>query len=109
MSELFVFLAIGVLMWLLNVLLPVRRKRRQSQIPPHIGPQVPPVLPRARTLPPPATMSRRGTPLPTAPPPVATRQNAPGRLGSRREIRRSIVLMTILGPCRALDPPEPPR
>jgi len=27
------------------------------------------------------------------------------RLGSAREVRRGIVLMTVLGPCRALEPP----
>lgn len=27
-------------------------------------------------------------------------------LGSRREIRRGIVLMAVLGPCRAFDPPS---
>ncbi len=27
-------------------------------------------------------------------------------LGSRQEIRRGIVLMTVLGPCRAFDPPS---
>jgi hypothetical protein len=107
MSELLVLLALSVLMWLLNVLLPVRRKRRQSQIPPHGKPQVSPILPR--TLPPPAVLSQRGTPLPAAPLSVVTRQSAPWRLGRRRAIRRSIVLMTILGPCRALEPPEPPR
>jgi hypothetical protein len=28
-----------------------------------------------------------------------------GRLGSYGDIRRGLVLMAILGPCRALDPP----
>ena len=27
-------------------------------------------------------------------------------LGSRRELRRAIIIMTILGPCRASEPPE---
>lgn len=27
-------------------------------------------------------------------------------LGSRQEMRRGIVLMTVLGPCRAFDPPS---
>jgi hypothetical protein len=109
MSELLMLLALGVFMWLLSVYLPAWRKRRQSEIPPRIGPQVPPVLPRARTLPPPPVMSLRGPPLLAAQRPVATRQRAPWRLGSRRDIRRGIVLMTILGPCRTLEPPEPPR
>ena len=30
---------------------------------------------------------------------------AVARLGSPREVRRGIVLMTVLGPCRALEPP----
>jgi hypothetical protein len=28
------------------------------------------------------------------------------RLGSAREVRRGIVLLTVLGPCRALEPPS---
>jgi hypothetical protein len=27
-------------------------------------------------------------------------------LGNRRELRRGIILMAILGPCRTFDPPD---
>jgi hypothetical protein len=27
-------------------------------------------------------------------------------LGSKRELRRGIIIMTVLGPCRAYDPPD---
>jgi hypothetical protein len=30
-------------------------------------------------------------------------------MGSRRDTRRGIIMMTILGPCRALESPEPRR
>lgn len=33
------------------------------------------------------------------------RSAAMAGLGSRSQLRRSMVLMTVLGPCRALDPP----
>jgi hypothetical protein len=36
---------------------------------------------------------------------VAETRAMPGRLGSHRDVRRGLVLMAILGPCRALEPP----
>jgi hypothetical protein len=36
---------------------------------------------------------------------VAETRVIPGRLGSHRDVRRGLVLMAILGPCRALEPP----
>ena len=46
------------------------------------------------------------SPLPTMAPPVVSQAHS--RLGSLREVRRGIILMTILGPCRALEPPGSP-
>ena len=38
---------------------------------------------------------------------IARRRSAVGPLlGSRRELRRAIMIMTILGPCRAQEPPD---
>jgi hypothetical protein len=46
------------------------------------------------------------TPLPPTMPRMArARVRAP--LGGLQAVRRGIVLMTILGPCRALEPPDP--
>ena len=48
-----------------------------------------------------------GLPSPTAAPLVAPRRQARPRLGSLREVRRGIVVMAILGPCRGLESREP--
>jgi hypothetical protein len=59
-----------------------------------------------------ATVKVAARPSAARPPrPAAVRVPAPRRtalagLGSRRELRRSMVLMAILGPCRALEPPS---
>lgn len=45
--------------------------------------------------------------LPTMMP--ASRRRLGVRLGSLREMQRGIVLMTVLGPCRGLEPPDPSR
>lgn len=90
-------------------------RKRQRAAPPAIEPEVPAVLPpRVRTLPPPPVArppvpreGPRGMPLPTVGPPVATRRRARPHVGNLREVRRGIVLMTILGPCRALELPGP--
>ena len=108
MSELLVLFAIGVFMWLLNVFLTAWRKRRQRQAAPDGGPQVSPVLPRARPLQPPVGVASRGTSIP-AEGRVAPPASARGRTGSLREVRRGIVRMTILGPCRSLERPDPPQ
>lgn len=61
--------------------------------------------PRAEARPLPAP-----TVAPTAPAPAPTAQAAPRRLryrhlfASRRDIRQAVVGMTVLGPCRALQP-----
>lgn len=74
-------------------------------------------IPRGAQRPPPATTPRRSSEAPraprTAPLPVAVRPARPqprarAPLGGLRAVRRGVVLMTILGPCRALEPPGPP-
>jgi hypothetical protein len=49
--------------------------------------------------------ARRAAPPPPAPP-LAVAPRRPSPLGSIAEVRRGIVLMTILGPCRAAEDPE---
>jgi hypothetical protein len=109
MGELLLLLVIGVILWLLNVVLPAWLRRRQREVPQDVEyPGPPSVLHAPRLQTPPAITPRR-TPSPAVPPPVAIRQRVPMRLGSRQDVRRGMVLMMILGPCRALEPSEPPR
>ncbi|MGE0866031.1 MAG: hypothetical protein AB7P34_19185 [Vicinamibacterales bacterium] len=58
-----------------------------------VGPRPSAPLPTSRPLAPPAV-----------PPPGAPRRGAKRWLHSRTGLRRAVVLMTILGPCRALEP-----
>ena len=56
----------------------------------------------------PRTDRARG-PRPTPAAPAGTRPIMRSRLGTLQDVRRGIVLMTVLGPCRALEaaPPNP--
>jgi hypothetical protein len=109
MGELLLLLLLSLFLWLFNVALPAWLRRRQLEVPQDVERQGPPVVvqgPRPQT---PPTVVPRRTPPPAVPPLVATHQRPPMRLGSRQEVRRGLVLMTILGPCRAFEPPEPRR
>jgi len=95
---------------LVNFLLQRVRKRRE-----HRSPQEKPVEPIATQLqtsrsPRLARRADRGQ-APTSPArPVAplahNRFTKRSLLGSPRDVRRGIVIMTLLGPCRAFDPPD---
>jgi hypothetical protein len=71
--------------------------------------------PRARSVPspgssPPAPVAApvlhaRDTPRGRVIETVAETRAMPGRLGGHRDVRRGLVLMAILGPCRALESP----
>jgi hypothetical protein len=113
---LFVLLLFALLLRPLLPFLTDWLKRREHQAPPEVEPEASPVLRPERTLPRPRVArppvlreGPRGMPLPTVGSPVATHRRARSRLGSLRDVRRGIVLMTILGPCRTLEPPGPPR
>lgn len=80
-------------------------QKREQQAPPAEEPEAPPQLSPALATPSRPRQDLRRTPVPTVGPPVATHRRARSRLGSLRDVRRGIVLMTILGPCRALEPP----
>jgi hypothetical protein len=95
-----------LVVWLLNLFLQYLRKRGQSEARREIDPHAPPVRPRTPTPLPPRVMAPRAPPVPAVAPLVASHPRTPSRLGSPREVRRGMVLMTILGPCRALEPPE---
>jgi hypothetical protein len=101
--------AVFLVAWLLSLFLSYLRQRSQSEAQREIDRKALPVLPRESAPPLPRVMASRASPLPVVTPLVDRPQHAPSRLGSPREVRRGMVLMTILGPCRALEPPELPR
>lgn len=74
-----------------------RLEAQARPLPVEVLPQPPlPVALPARTTPP---------PTPRAVPGARTQRQRPFR--TAREVRQGIVAMTVLGPCRALDPYEP--
>jgi hypothetical protein len=109
MMELLTLLVIGAFLWLLNVLQAwVQRQQREAarDAAREGGLPVPPVTPQPRPRQPVPQAQRPSRPEPVIAPMAVTGQRAPRRLGSRRDIRHGIVLMTILRPCRALEPPN---
>jgi hypothetical protein len=61
---------------------------------------------RAAALPEEVLAARRAPPPRAAAAPPQPRPPAHRLFGSREELRRAIVAMTVLGPCRAEDPPR---
>jgi hypothetical protein len=53
-------------------------------------------------------LAPRPAALPIAAPPPAPRRSHPARalLRDKRDLRRAVVLMMVLGPCRSQEPPE---
>lgn len=98
--------AVFLVGWLLSLLLSYLRQRAQREVQPGVDPQAPPVLSREATLQSPGVMAPRVTPIPSVVPLVATQPRSLLRLHSPQDVRRGMVLITILGPCRALKPPE---
>jgi hypothetical protein len=103
---LFVFLLLSMLV--------ERLKRRQRQASREVKPTVPPVPMRAPMPVPPRTVGSRRpraeprvTPLPMGAAPRVRSPRAYAYVRNQCEVRRGIVLMTILGPCRALELPYP--
>jgi hypothetical protein len=70
--------------------------RDRIAAPPAAPTRVPERRPRPRAEP-----GRDARPTPVAP--IGARPPARSRLGTLRDVRRGIVLMTVLGPCRALE------
>lgn len=106
-TQILVLLAF-ILYPLINWLLQRMQRRFESQ-----APRQPPAQPAPRTFakPPPVEII-----VPAGPPAPSLRQsenllsrrNQPRRslFRSRRDLRRAIILMTVLGPCRANDTPD---
>jgi hypothetical protein len=105
LTQLLVLLAF-ILVPLINLLLERMRRRFETQ-----PPREPPRQPAPRTIgkPPPVEVvaSARERVLARARTEMPPRSGPPLRdrafFGSRRDLRRAILLMAVLGPCRALD------
>jgi hypothetical protein len=105
-------IAAFVLAPLFSVLVRAIRRRLEGQGRRPVEPEAPSVVPRV-TTPPPLALARapgsRATPrvtaLGVAAAPAVPDGRTPSRLTGQRQVRRGVVLMTILGPCRALEPP----
>lgn len=108
-AQVLIFAAL-VLAPLFGLLMRAVQRRLEGEAPRDLGPDAPSVSAPAQT--PPATGAGAGprdtrgsaTGMVVATP-AAAGGRAPSRPGSHREVRRGIVLMTILGPCRALELP----
>ena len=99
-----------VVLPLINFLLRRVRKRRH-----HVIPQEKPVeqmFCQAQTTPMPRATPRAAgdqvhrSPARTVTPLANDRVTKRSLLGTTRDARRGIVIMTLLGPCRAFDPPD---
>ena len=94
---------------LLNFLLQRARKRRHHPVPQEkpveqMFYQAQTTLPRA--TPRAAGDRMHGSPARTVIPPASNRLTKRSLLGTTRDARRGIVIITLLGPCRAFDPPD---
>jgi hypothetical protein len=109
--EQLLFIAFFVLVPLLNFLARLLRKRLPAPPTPEAEPEAP-----AMTVPPPRVLLPVPEPVrPAARGPraaevvaVARRRRKPPRVRAA-DARRGVALMTILGPCRAVEPDEVPR
>jgi hypothetical protein len=94
---------------LINFLLQRVRKRRDHRIPQEKP--VKQILRQAQTTPTPQPTPRaagdrvHGSPARTLTPLANDRVTRRSLFGNTRDARRGIVIMTLLGPCRAFDPP----
>jgi hypothetical protein len=114
--EQIILLLVFILVPLLNLLVRwLKRRAREQQRPVPAGPRAAAPVERAESSPAPipsrVRMIEPGLPrqgLRTAPPPPPPQPviRRAGPLGGRVAVRRAVVAMTILGPCRALE--EPP-
>jgi hypothetical protein len=104
-------IAAFVLAPLFSVLVRAIRRRLEGQGRRTVEPEAPSVV--LRVKPPPLALATapgsRATPrvtvLGVAAAPAVPDGRTPSRLTGQRQVRRGVVLMTILGPCRALEPP----
>ena len=112
--EQIILLLVFVLVPLLNLLVRwLRRRAREQQRPMPVEPRAAepvereewspaPIPPRVRLIEPGLPREGLRPPPPALPPPRAVTGRA-GPLGGRVAVRRAVIAMTILGPCRALE------
>jgi hypothetical protein len=111
-EQLFILMMFGLVL-LINLIARLLRRWIGREAPREVEPERIPIPPDRRRQPSPAVPQRRAptrelrATLPSALTASAPRRRRHWPLRSRREVRRAIVLMTILGPCRALEPPGP--
>jgi hypothetical protein len=74
----------------------------EEELPQDVWGRTPAPASAAAPVPPP----RSPAPLRTEPPMPQRLHPARALLKDKRDLRRAVVLMTILGPCRAQEPPE---
>ncbi len=109
--EQILILLMFIVLPLLNMLFQRAKRRSEDKHPEdEFGPKVA-QLAQATPAPPPTPRASRnrvhGSQAPTVSTPLPRRRSVKKlTLGSRREIRRGIILMAILGPCRTFDPPD---
>jgi hypothetical protein len=110
--EQLLILVILVFVLLLNLLARLLRRRVKGEALRGVEPQAPPIPSRAYRRapsvaePPRAREGPHAAPVPVAVPPGAPPRRARSPVGGLQGVRRGIVLMTILRPCRALEPPD---
>jgi hypothetical protein len=96
---------------LINLIVRLLRRRAAGEAPRARESEESAVPPRPQRLPP-AIAPRRvheapgAAPVPRAVPSVTPPARVRAPVGGLHAVRRGIVLMTILGPCRALEPPD---
>jgi hypothetical protein len=103
-----------ILVPLINVLLErVRRWRFQRQVPREEPPQQP--SPRTFVKPPPLKLAAPASERVPArevgetPPRPRRQRRKKTFFTSRRDLRRAVILMAVIGPCRAVDPADAER
>jgi hypothetical protein len=114
--EQLLLIAIFLLVGLINLIVRRLRQRAEAPGPPAEPEAVPwPAPGRTRELPPaarvilpvplpePSVPAVRPMRSPAPAPPARRRPRGHRRLGSRADVRRAIVTMTVLGPCRARE------
>ncbi|HEU4370939.1 MAG TPA: hypothetical protein VFV05_22180 [Methylomirabilota bacterium] len=108
------FIALFVAIAIFNLLRQARSRRRA----PDDTDGAPPAEPGPARIPPRVVIARPPSPVVTRRPaadlpgataaPPERRRRGRRRLRNRRDARRGIVLITVLGPCRGLEPLAPP-
>ncbi|MGH7794258.1 MAG: hypothetical protein ACREQ2_05070 [Candidatus Binatia bacterium] len=105
-----------IILLILFILIPlanyvIERMRRRYEPPPPDSRRVPDMGMRRQAAPPPPAFSARRERAQETPPTIAVQPSRSRRFRqtlfrNKRDVRRTIVAMTILGPCRAYDPPN---